>query len=98
MTNENSNSSVQQVLEWIPIKWHVITEEERIREEYPADWAVFLDCVMPEDEQEILITTKNGYVEKDKCLKDDGFYLDSGYGWVDDVVAWMPLPEPYKEK
>jgi hypothetical protein len=82
---------------WIPVKWHEITDEEREREGYPKDWVCHLDCILPEDGEEILITTKNGYVEKDTAYCDDGYYLDSGYDWVDDVVAWMPLPEPYRE-
>ena len=38
-------------------------------------------------------------IELDECYSDDGctFSLDSGYDWIDDVVAWMPLPEPYRE-
>lgn len=53
---------------------------------------------MPYDEQRILITTKGGFVELDECYSDDGctFSLDSGYDWVDDVIAWCELPEPYK--
>ena len=83
---------------WIHVKWHEITDEEREREGYPKDWAYHLDCIMPYDGQRILITTKGGFVELDECYSDDGctFSLDSGYDWIDDVVAWMPLPEPYK--
>lgn len=83
-------------LRWIPVTEHEITEEEREKEGYPSEWVVHLDCILPEDGEEILITTKNGYVEKDTAYWDDGCYLDNGYDWVDDVVAWMPLPEPYK--
>ena len=83
--------------EWIPIKWHSITDEERERECYPKDWVVFLDSDMPADGEEILVTTKHGYVEKDVCCKDGEYSLDSGWDWIEDIVAWMPLPEPYKE-
>ena len=83
---------------WIPVKWHNITEEEREREGYPEDWLVCLDCQMPDDGQEILITDKYGYVSEDTCYQDEGFSLDSGKDWIDDVVAWMPKPEPYKEE
>ena len=81
---------------WIPVKWHEITEEEREKEGYPNEWLVHLDCILPEDCEEILITTKHGIVEEDTAYCDDGCYLDSGYDWVDDIVAWMPLPKPYK--
>lgn len=85
---------------WIPIKWHEITDEEREKEGYPDELVYHLDCVMPEDEEEILITVKSrkgeGYVRMDMNMIDDGFYLDSGYDWREDVIAWMPLPEPYR--
>lgn len=86
---------------WIPVKWHEITEEERDREGYPEEYVTFLDNPMPNDDEEILVTVKNRrgqvWVEKDTCVIDDGCYLDSGYDWVEDIVAWMPLPKPYKE-
>ena len=83
---------------WIPVKWHEITDEEREREGYPKDWACYLDNIMPYDGQRILITTKGGFVELDECYSDDGctFSLDSGYDWIDDVIAWCELPEPYQ--
>ena len=81
---------------WIPIQYHEITEEEREENGYPKDWVYFLDCVMPQDEQEILVQTKNGEVRWDVCYEEDGFILDSGWDWIDDIVAWMPLPKPYR--
>lgn len=84
---------------WIPVKFHEITDEEREREGYPEEWLTMLDCLMPNDEEKILVTIKNSsglHVEKDVCYVDDGYSLDSGYVWIDDVVAWMPLPKPYK--
>ena len=81
---------------WIPIQYHEITEKEREENGYPKDWVYFLDCVMPQDEQEILVQTKNGEVRWDVCYEEDGFILDSGWDWIDDIVAWMPLPKPYR--
>lgn len=78
--------------EWIPIKTRPLTEEEK--EEYP-DYSFMYDCQMPEDGQQILISTKYG-VEFDTCFADDGYYLDSDRDW-EDVYAWQPLPKPYKE-
>ena len=56
---------------------------------------------MPNDNEDILITVKerngNYHIEMDVCMIDEGFYLDSGYDWVDDIVARMPLPEAWKE-
>ena len=82
---------------WIPVIWHEITDEERNREGYPKDWVVYLDCEMPSDEQKILVTTRWGTVEADVCYEDGEFSLDSGWDWINDVLAWMPLPEPYRE-
>lgn len=86
---------------WIPVKWHNITEDEREQEGYPKEWLTMFDCPMPEDEQEILVTVQGSkregrYVEKDICYVDDGYSLDSGYDWIDDIVAWCELPQPYK--
>lgn len=82
---------------WIPVKAHPATEEER---ESRPDIDYWFDCEMPDDEQEILVTVKHKNwigVEKDVCYVEDSYGLDSGYDWLDDVIAWMPLPEPYKE-
>ena len=83
--------------DWIPVKWHEITDEEREREGYPKDWVVHIDCEMPCDEQEILVQTKKGYIRWDVCYEDGEFSLDSGWDWIEDIVAWMPLPKPYRE-
>ena len=88
--------SVEAVQGWIPIKYHKVTEIERKENGYPKDWVYFLDCEMPQDGQEILVQAKNGEIRWDVCYEDDGFSLDSGWDWKDDIIAWMPLPEPYK--
>ena len=78
--------------DWIPITMRPIEEEEKIY--YPVATFMF-DCPMPEDGQNILVSTKYG-VEYDTCYLDDGYYLDSDRDW-EEVYAWQPLPEPYKE-
>lgn len=83
---------------WIPIKWHEITDEERVIEEYPNEWLVLFECQMPDDGERILVQIKWGDIELDECYIDDGISLDSGRDWIDDIVAWKPLPEPYKEE
>ena len=82
--------------EWIPIKWHTITEEEREREGYPKEWVTYLDCEMPADNESILVQTHGGYICEDVCYADGQYSLDSGYDWIEDIVAWMPLPSPWK--
>ena len=78
--------------EWIPITMRPIEEDEKI--DFP-DATFMFDCPMPENGEEILITSKYG-VEFDTCYNDDGYYLDSDRSW-DEVLAWMPLPEAYKK-
>lgn len=72
---------------WIPVKYH-----------YIEDGVYHIDSPLPADGQEILITIDGGIVDYDICcVVGNGYYLESGYDWTD-VIAWMPLPEPYKEK
>lgn len=78
---------------WIPVKFRPLTDEEQ--NEYP-DYCYMADCPMPDAGEEILVCTVHGTVEKDECGIDDGFYLDSGYDWQTDIVAWMPLPAPFE--
>lgn len=81
---------------WIPVKYHQISEKERAEESISNDIRYMLDCKMPDDGQEILVT--NGKTTwQDTCFIDcDGYYLDSNYDWIE-TTAWRPLPEPYKE-
>ena len=81
---------------WIPVKYHHISEKERAEESISKDMHYMLDCKMPDDGQEILVT--NGETTwQDTCFIDsNGYYLDGGYDWID-IMAWMPLPKPYKE-
>ena len=89
--------------EWIPVKYRPMTAEERKRfeEEYTYgyeledDEAIMFDCKMPEDGQEILVSYRYGYVDKDICQYDGEFYGLEGNGDWEGITAWMPLPEPY---
>ena len=80
--------------EWIPFEVKAADEEER--EAY--GFAQMLRGKLPEEDEEILVTYSNGHVGEDVFLRD-GYecYLESGAEFVVDAVAWMPLPEPYKE-
>ena len=80
--------------QWIPVTYHEATEEER--EVYGMNCPYILDCPLPEEGDEILVCSKNGKVFEDLMCYDDGWYLDGGYDFVEEIVAWMPLPEPYK--
>ena len=77
---------------WIPFTRRPMTEEEQ--KDYPNCTFMF-DCVLPDDGDEILVS--NGrFVWMDTFCNDiDGCYLDSGDD-IDEDMAWMPLPTPYK--
>lgn len=78
---------------WIPFTRRPMTEEEQ--KDYPNCTFMF-DCVLPDDGDEILVS--NGrFVWMDVFCNDiDGCYLDSGDD-IDEDMAWMPLPKPYRE-
>lgn len=85
---------------WTPLTKRPMTEEEKeLHKEildYCDDAEIFISP-LPDDEQEVLITVF-GHVTIDTFEKDsmDGCSFE-GYD-IDDVTAWMPLPEPYKEE
>jgi hypothetical protein len=80
--------------EWIPFTQRKMTEEEK--QELDTDLEYILDCKLPDNDTEILVCSKFGHVFLDTFINDcDGCYLDSGYEFIEDAVAWMPLPTPY---
>lgn len=94
-----SGSSSEKPNKWIPIKTRPLTNKEK--EEY-ADLGYsedsidsMYDCPLPEDGEEVFITTRYGEVTTDTFYREEGCYFET-YCYKDDVKAWMPLPEPYK--
>ena len=81
---------------WIPVKYHQILEKERAEESISKDIQYMLDCKMPDDGQEILVTNGETTWQDTSFIDCNGYYLDSNYDWID-ITAWRPLPEPYKE-
>lgn len=105
---EAQKKLIQKQGEWIPIKYRPMTSEERRKfaEHYGIEYCDTLeekafDCSMPEDGQEILISTLWGVVEDvaDNDIDGEGFicYGLEGNGDWDGVEAWMPKPERYKK-
>lgn len=88
---------------WIPITSRHMTEEEKKdfaeRTGYDEkDFDDILSCPLPEDGETVLITDRLGNVEIDTFINDcDGCYFECNCD-MEDVKAWMPLPEPYKAK
>lgn len=55
---------------------------------------------LPEYDEDIIITHKGtmGQPITSVSYFDGDFRTEDGEGYFSDVIAWMPLPEPYKEK
>ena len=90
--------SVQQ---WNVIKKRPMTNDERIewseRIGYDIDYEeAVIYSNLPDDGEEVLICYKWGHVCIDTFRQEEeGCYFEGG-GDMDGVIAWMPLPEPYK--
>lgn len=88
---EQPTVDAEAVQGWIPFNIRPLTDEEK--QEYP-DWTAIFECPLPDDGEEILLS--NGkYVWTDTFIDDGECYLDGGDD-IDDGMAWMPLPKPYK--
>lgn len=88
--------------QWILIKKRPGTDEEY--EEFSQygdcpreDFRVF-ECPLPDDDQEVLVTTRWGDVCIDTWHRDVDCCYFEDYSDDDDVIAWMPKPEPYKKE
>lgn len=94
--------------EWIPVKYRpmIVDERKAFAEHYGIEYCDTVDekafdCPLPEDGQEILVSTTWG-VRMDVADNDidgDGFIcygLEENGDW-EGVDAWMPLPKPYEE-
>lgn len=81
--------------QWTPFSTRALTAEEKA--EHP-DWVFMLTNEVPEDEQEILVSRDGKLFCWVDTFINNGTecYLDSGDDFGDDI-AWMPMPEPYKE-
>lgn len=74
---------------------------ERLMAYYNGGWIPVKER-LPEDEQEILFSTKTGRVHSGKYHDDDSAnqwysHRDKCRAWNNVVNAWMPLPKPYRE-
>lgn len=87
---------------WIPIKYRPMTDEEKKDYSERTGYAIedldfMFDCFLPEDGEVVLVTDRLGNVEVDTFINDcDGCYFECNCD-MDDVTAWMSIPEPYKK-
>lgn len=81
---------------WIPFTQREMTEDEK--ESCEVEEGYMLDCPLPEEDEEILVTYSNGTVDVDTFMRDGHeCYLDSGNELVTEAVAWMRKPAPYQK-
>lgn len=82
--------------DWIPFEMREMDEEEKrcngVQEGY------ILDCPLPDEDEEILVTYSNGTVDVDIFMRDGNeCYLDSGNDLVTEAIAWRKKPAPYQK-
>lgn len=82
--------------EWVEITTRPLTDEEKEDEEL-SDFDFIYTCKTPGNAQDVLITTRYGYVAQTTFYTDYGCYFEN-FEEADDVLAWRPLPEPFKEQ
>ena len=91
---------------WIPVTTRDLSAEE-IEELVKGFENMFapdeiehwcFDCRLPDDNQEVIVSTQWGVrVVTFYADYDHGCYFE-GYEDRGDVLAWMPLPEPYTKE
>jgi hypothetical protein len=53
---------------------------------------------LPEEHKEVLTCSSGGYIEIQSIEGAYGYWENQKGDWsdMDEIEAWMPLPEPYK--
>lgn len=90
---------------WIPVTARPMDEEERkewsekLGYDIEYNEALIYTSQLPDDGQEVLTFSKYGGIRIDKFEDDPdcGCFFEVN-GDMDGIVAWMPLPEPPKER
>ena len=89
--------------QWIPITARPMDEEERLEWSeklgYDIEYedAVIYTSQLPDDGQEVLTCNRYGHIAIDKFENDPDYgCCFEENGDMAGIVAWMPLPEPWK--
>lgn len=92
---------MKEMIEWIPIRTRKPTDEEFevLSENHPGVYFAYVyDCALPNDGEEVLVTTSLNEVEKTTFYRDS--YCNCYFEYFEDegdVIAWAKLPSPYKK-
>ena len=113
MLKQRSKISASEQPKWIPVKSRPLTDEEKQQYlncelgytdglimdiNDGLDEISIFECELPDlDEENVLVTTKFGYVCPTTFYRDIdyGCYFE-GFEDEGDITAWMPMPNPYK--
>lgn len=86
---------------WVPITYRDMTEEEKneitVNTVDTVEGIQILNCSLPDDGEEVLITTYCGNVFTDVFHNKNGDCYFEDY-YIEDARAWMPLPKPYEKE
>lgn len=89
--------------EWVPITYREMTDEDKQAradklgiDPEALDDGVIYTCPMPDDNQQVIITTyrHDVFMTVYYCDPDSGNYFEC-YEEPGDALAWMPAPEPF---
>lgn len=62
-----------------------------------SEWILVKEKV-PDNNMNVLVTTKEGYLEIGFYDQKEGWCLTfTGHLFLRDPIAWMPAPRPYRE-
>lgn len=86
---------------WIPVSEGLPDEHKEVRDIYNVESLALVDTESFLASDLVLVTVKDN--EKDELFVSDDVIVDgkwSNFGAMDtfDVIAWKPMPEPYKEE
>ena len=104
MTNKEAIDIIKVAIseiEWEYPLEYAIAFEKAIEALKQTEWIPFtfdeygLNCRLPDEDEEILVSSKYGVWIDIFVCDEHGYYLDSERDFKG--LAWMPLPEPYKE-
>ena len=88
--------------QWITFESRPMNDEERKYYSEMTEFEMYDDAViycsqLPEGGQEVLVCDKYGNVWQDIFCNDPNYGVGfETHGDMDGLVAWMPMPEPYK--
>lgn len=89
-------NGVYETIAWIPLPEPYKEDDKRMP--YYYGW-IPCSVILPEEEEEVIVSQcfhdGRNKVSIAHCFNGDNWFTDDP-SYITDVVAWMPLPKPYK--